>query len=210
LTHHSYDPASLEILEQLGQVKQLLQTQSVHTQSMLPGLQSRLTDSHAGSLDLSSEQYGSPLATSPASHHDRSHGLGYVHHHGDEARLLSKSLKFETSTCNAENILDWSIFAGKYSRQEVESMIFNPEQSSEASITSTQKSVSRADRGINDQDALELIDKFLVNVHIKNPIFSVDDVKRMGKQIMEYGFDWDARSCFVVFTAVHSCTKSLS
>jgi hypothetical protein len=196
----SYDPASLEILEQLGQVKQILQTQNARIQRMRPDLpgQQLSNDSYTGPIDLSGNQYGNPLGTLPLSSYNKSQGLGYSHNLGDEACLLSKSLEFEVSTVNSEYLLDWSIFANKYQRSDIESMIFNPEVSPDLLLTSAHKIKSRADRGINDQDALDLIDKFLINVHTKNPIFNSDDLKTMGKHIMEHGFEWDAQSCFVV------------
>ena len=61
--------------------------------------------------------------------------------------------------------------------------------------------MSKPGRGIQEDDVPRLIDKFLVNVHIKNPILDVGDLKRKARFIVENGFGWDAASCLVVWTS---------
>ncbi len=124
----------------------------------------------------------------------------------EEAVLLSESLEFaETSTGKCEDLLEWDIFEGKYHRSETETLIFNPDaihHSQQGLGSSVEADPDRRStcgwRGVQEEDILRLIQRFLANVHIKNPILNADDIKRMGKDVMEHGLRWDAPSCLVV------------
>lgn len=45
-----------------------------------------------------------------------------------------------------------------------------------------------------------LIDRFLQNVHTKNPILDVEALIKHGRYCAEFGPGWDARSCLVLMT----------
>lgn len=124
----------------------------------------------------------------------------------DEATLLAESLTVaEKYKGTCEDLLDWPIFEGKYDRSETEMLIFNPALARDSqqripgfSVAADSDRRSGYDRGIREEDVPGLLDRFLVNVHIKNPILDTNDTMRMGKDIAENGFKWDAPSCLVV------------
>ncbi|KAF2187911.1 hypothetical protein K469DRAFT_568400 [Zopfia rhizophila CBS 207.26] len=183
----TYDLASLEILERLDYAVGLLEAQS----------------------NLSK--------TSPAAVEDTNFSHSVVHHHptpgslpyseestkGD-AEILLESLEIAGRNPQvSEDILDWPIFQGKYDRARTEGLIFNPRQGlddtqSASSITSDPIRTSRPGRGIQEEDVPHLINKFLTNVHTKNPVLDADDLKRKGRSVVEHGFSWDAASCLLL------------
>jgi hypothetical protein len=57
-------------------------------------------------------------------------------------------------------------------------------------------------RGIREEDVSELVERFLANVHTKNPILDAGALKEIVQTITAEGFGWDARSCLVVSTQV--------
>ena len=136
-----------------------------------------------------------------------------------DAEILLESLEIAGRTPGvSEDILEWPIFGGSYDRTKVETLIFNPhaadytyhvpatvahypsdDQRLVQSVSSDPIRMSTSGRGVQEDDVLRLIDKFLVNVHIKNPILDVGDLKRKARFIVENGFGWDAASCLVVW-----------
>jgi hypothetical protein len=132
----------------------------------------------------------------------------------DETAILSESLEFaETHSGTCEDVMEWPIFGGRYHRSETERLIFNPDlaslqvnqyhtpDGSSGRLKSTVSSSvhkSAPGRGIQESDALALVERFLIYVHIKNPILDSLQIRRMAKDIMENGFRWDGTSCIVV------------
>jgi hypothetical protein len=53
-------------------------------------------------------------------------------------------------------------------------------------------------RGIREDDVFHLIDIFLSNVHTKNPILEVDNLREMSRIVGKEDFGWTAPSCLVV------------
>lgn len=121
-----------------------------------------------------------------------------------DAEILLESLEIAGRNPQvSEDILDWAIFQGKYDRSRTEVLIFNPRQETYgdetvATISSDAVRTASPGRGIREEDVPNLIDTFLTNVHIKNPILDSDDIKRKGRRTAEHGFGWDAASCLVV------------
>lgn len=204
--HIRYDLASQEILEKVGQVMMTLENQGVQLSTLLAAQQ------HSFSAPLSKyqtgENYGVPISAAskapllPGDVHNLQGPDG-------EAALLSESLEFAgTNTGKCEDLLEWPVFGGMYHRSETETLIFNPDLAGDhnqqglgcpvVEPNADRRSASRG--GVREDDVLRHVQKFLENVHIKNPILNIDDVIRMAKDIMEYGFKWDAPSCLVVRT----------
>jgi hypothetical protein len=58
-----------------------------------------------------------------------------------------------------------------------------------------------------DERIPTLIDRFLQNVHTKNPLLDVDALVRWGRAAAEHGLGWDAPSCLVLLAcALGSCS----
>ena len=135
---------------------------------------------------------------------------------GAETRDFLDSLEINgcgPSLC--EDILEWSIFGGTFDRTRIEGLIFNSSQALCDSETDTSNGQrydglahsrdlirgSRSSRGINEEHAPFLVERFLINVHIKNPVLEPDDMRRKSRHIAETGFAWDEDSCLLVGSA---------
>lgn len=165
-------------------------------------------------VELAQINQGLDLYLSPGSH---SWSEGY---HGDtstsqdEAEILLESLEIAGRTPQvSEDILNWPIFGQGFDRSGIESLIFNPQhyerprnKSPSFSIVDDQVRSLKPGKRICEEDILPLIDRFLINVHIKNPVLDTDDLIDKARKISENGFSWDAASCLVVrlFTFLRS------
>ena len=110
-----------------------------------------------------------------------------------DAEILIESLEIAGRNPQvSEDILKWSVFNGKYDRTKIEALIFNPE--------AAQPSRPAASNMIHlqEEEVPHLITKFLTNVHIKNPVLDVEDLRRKARGISENGFGWDGTSCLIV------------
>lgn len=117
---------------------------------------------------------------------------------------------------SSHDILDWPIFKGKYDRRWIEALIFDPTlpcddltgpctspRVTDDSIRDRFEDPRQASRlgiGVREDDVPHLVETFLVNVHVKNPIFDPDYLRKMAKDVAENGFDWGAPSCLIVRT----------
>jgi hypothetical protein len=201
----SYDLASLEILEQIGHVAQLLETQNAQLSGLMPTL---LSAQHAFSPPVSSDLSNDHTnSLYPFIFNTIQYANDVLDHDEprDEATLLSESLGFaETATIKCEDLFEWPVFEGKFHRSETENLIFNPDlayegqQMLDSCANSDLSRRSVLGRGIHEDDAPALIANFLANVHIKNPILNADDIIKMARDVTEHGFKWDAPSCLVV------------
>lgn len=126
---------------------------------------------------------------------------------------------------SSEDILDWPVFQSKHNREQIERLIFDPALHSdlEYSSPSTRSRFSATSprdaleeprrqlsstRGIREEDVSELVERFLANVHTKNPILDSNALRGIVKSIAGEGFSWDARTCLVVGTpSTASCAS---
>ena len=123
----------------------------------------------------------------------------------------------------SQDILDWPIFEVRYDRLWIEAMIFDPTLSCDdlsGPCTSPKviddsirdrfhdpRHASGIGAGVREDNIPHLVEAFLVNVHVKNPIFDPEYLRRMAKGVVENGFDWKAPSCLVV--SIYSTHSSL-
>ena len=211
----SYDLASLEILERINYVAGLLENQHDTLSTHIL----RANSATIQGTDARSSQSASFIQATPRSFSHSEDRFPNSSPQGD-AEILLESLEIAGRTPGvSEDILEWPIFGGRYDRTKVETLIFNPhaadytyhvpatlahypsdDQRLVQSVSSDPIRMSTPGRGVQEDDVLRLIDKFLVNVHIKNPILDVGDLKRKARFIVENGFGWDAASCLVVWT----------
>ncbi len=121
-------------------------------------------------------------------------------------------------TCagSGQDILDWPIFEGKYDRRWIEALIFDPtlpcnDLNLHGPCTSPRvtddsirdkfedpRQASGLGVGVREDDVSHLVETFLVNVHVKNPIFDPEYLRKLAKSVAEHGFDWKPSSCLVV------------
>lgn len=198
-----YDMASLEILDRINYVASLLENRCdpPTVQKTIPQQVDLAHMSHGLDLHLSpgykpwSEVYNSDTRTGQ-----------------DEAEILLESLEIAGRTPQvSEDVLNWPIFGENFDRSEIESLIFNPQNyehtesaSHSFSVVNDQVRSLRPGKGICEEDILSLIDRFLINVHIKNPVLDADDLIDKARKISENGFSWDSYSCLVVCFLISS------
>lgn len=122
---------------------------------------------------------------------------------------------------SGQDVLDWPIFEGKYDRRWIEALIFDPtlpcndlslhEPCTSPRVTDDSirdrfedpRQASGLGVGVREDDVPHLVETFLVNVHVKNPIFDPEYLRNMAKSVAEHGFDWKPSSCLVVRTSAH-------
>jgi hypothetical protein len=210
----------LEILERINYVADLLETQRDSLSGLTPNpMLASPPAAVAGSpfnTDASIGRRSSQLQPTPQSLQYSEDASNFDSTQGD-AEILLESLEIAgRSIGTSEDILDWPVFQGKHNRSAIEALISNPQSVATDSFASTNQSrfagtsslaigsdpirTSRPSRGVQEDDVMNLVHKFLTNVHIKNPVLDSEDLKSKARGVMENGFGWDATSCLVVST----------
>lgn len=105
-------------------------------------------------------------------------------------------------TCNttADSVLTWPIFQGRYPPNYLVDVLleYNTAQLDPHKTGSNTFSVSGGLEPLPDERILFLIDKFLENVHTRNPILDVEALVRYGRRAASTGLGLDAESCLVL------------
>ena len=139
-----------------------------------------------------------------------------VEGHYAHGRLLEQEAGQHAYFGSGLDVLEWPVFKGNYDRRWIEALIFDPTlpcDDGHGPCTSprvTDDSIrdkfddprqsSGTGVGIREDDVPHLMEIFLANVHVKNPIFDPAYLRKMAKSVAEHGFDWKAPSCLVVCT----------
>ncbi|KAF2109813.1 hypothetical protein BDV96DRAFT_225381 [Lophiotrema nucula] len=62
--------------------------------------------------------------------------------------------------------------------------------------------------GVREEDVPHLVETFLMNVHVKNPIFDPDYLRKIARNVVEDGFDWKASSCLMLVVCALAAISS--
>ena len=140
----------------------------------------------------------------------------FVRESRDTPELLEQEAGQHAYFGSGLDVLEWPVFKGNYDRRWIEALIFDPTlpcDDGHGPCTSprvTDDSIrdkfddprqsSGTGVGIREDDVPHLMEIFLANVHVKNPIFDPAYLRKMAKSVAEHGFDWKAPSCLVVCT----------
>ncbi|OAL54655.1 hypothetical protein IQ07DRAFT_531020 [Pyrenochaeta sp. DS3sAY3a] len=125
---------------------------------------------------------------------------------------------------SSEDILEWPIFQGRYDRRWIEARIFDPtlpcddiygtshtpnfNDNTTPNKCGVARQNSSSGPGVREEDVPQLIETFLLNVHVKNPIFDPEYLRKMAKAVVEDGFDWKASSCLVLIVCALAAISS--
>ncbi|KFY90218.1 hypothetical protein V500_05231 [Pseudogymnoascus sp. VKM F-4518 (FW-2643)] len=104
-------------------------------------------------------------------------------------------LRIPSTNTTADTILTWPIFAGEYPPEYLIEAILGKaaDDKGDAFV------VRHGDfESLSDERIPSLIDRFLRNVHTKNPILDVDALLQYGQAAAANGPGWDAPSCLVL------------
>lgn len=202
-------PPALQILERLEYLIALVESNhdaSTHVHDIHSQLPSH--------TDVSA-RLGTRMSFTPSSNADAQITSPMSHH----PNLTVHDDQYEQSPLNccaksSEDVLEWPVFQRRYDRHSIETLIFEPTSPSEATNISgiSSKILPSAAQaayddpreglakgiGICEDDVPNLVEKFLVNVHVKNPIFDPEYLRDMAREVAEDGFGWKAPSCLVV------------
>lgn len=104
-------------------------------------------------------------------------------------------LQIPPHRASADTVLRWEVFGNKYPENALIGTLFKDSTGSfQNNLVTTNTSLTP----LEDEQIPMLIDRFLQNVHTKNPILDVEALVKHGRQCAERGIGWDARSCLVL------------
>ena len=121
----------------------------------------------------------------------------------DSATAPSKDyLRVPAGTSSADTMLTWPVFKGKFLPQCIVRTVFRPKDPAENEGPIGHGTDTIMVRNglipLADERIPTLIDRFLENVHTKNPILDTDALVRYGREAAANGPSWDAPSCLVL------------
>ncbi|KAK7408949.1 hypothetical protein QQX98_008893 [Neonectria punicea] len=182
----SFDPASLLILEKLNQVlSRLDQGQVSGPETTFP--------------TISSEEVEIAAAPAVQKNHEAE-----VQDQDSDAQ--SDQLHIPSSRTNVDAILQWPIFGGRFPPSYITDTVFELECADDAPTASLGTNTTAI--GVDEEGILDLVQRFLDLVHIKNPILDVRTLWSYARTVLEDGLKWDAASCLVLITCALGCVAT--
>lgn len=96
---------------------------------------------------------------------------------------------------SADTVLRWEIFDDRFPANALISSLFKPNLADAVDdlITAPTRLTP-----LDEETIPHLVDKFLQNVHTKNPILDVEALVKHGRRCADQGIGWDGRSCLVL------------
>lgn len=113
-------------------------------------------------------------------------------------------LQIPASRCSADTVLTWPIFRGQFRESFFITTLFQYHGEAEDRPTETW-TVPDGLRYTSDEQIPALVDRFIQNVHTKNPILDLESLIRAGRHAAEVGIQWDAQSCLVLLACALGC-----
>ncbi|EXV02353.1 hypothetical protein X797_004483 [Metarhizium robertsii] len=138
---------------------------------------------------------------------DNSRDINYTLPRAASVEASRDFLQIPPHRASADTVLQWGIFEGKYAANFLIGTLFSPDHNS-VSLCTGATSSSSGDvitntsglTHLEEEQIPGLIDRFLQNVHTKNPILDVEALVKHGRKCAEQGIGWDGRSCLVLMT----------
>ena len=113
-------------------------------------------------------------------------------------------LQIPAHRTTADTVLNWEIFEGRYPPMALIGVLFRPTEDDAANdLTPGSEAFSVAGglMPLNEEQIPFLVDKFLENVHTKNPVLDVEQLVKQARNIASKGLGWDAWSCLVLLAS---------
>jgi hypothetical protein len=110
-------------------------------------------------------------------------------------------LTIPAAQAGPESVLQWPILAleAAFPSTYMIDALFEAEMAENDSDEEDGPSYSKTSAAIfNEDEVLELVQRFLDFVHIKNPVLEPDTIWTYTRRVAEEGPKWDASSCLVV------------
>lgn len=115
-------------------------------------------------------------------------------------KLEVTELAARTSSC--ESLLRWPILHNTEQIGDITSFALQSAINTELPVEAVLASARFA---VQEDKIWPLCRKFLVLIHVKNPILEVAEFKRYAREAAECGPSWDGRGCLVVSTTLTPC-----
>ncbi|KAF7596822.1 hypothetical protein BBP40_012422 [Aspergillus hancockii] len=115
----------------------------------------------------------------------------------EDAEPRKDYLQIPSSRGSADTVLTWPIFRGRFRESALITTLFQTSQGADDSAVETWV-VPDGFQPTNEERIPILVDKFIQNVHTKNPILDLEALIRSGRHAAEFGLQWDAQSCLVL------------
>lgn len=128
---------------------------------------------------------------------------------GKEAPLESSRdfLQIPPHPASADTVLRWPVFDNKFPSNALIGDLFCNENNGSSQSHGTLNSQTTL-LPLEEEKIPLLVDRFLQNVHTKNPILNVEALVKHARKCAESGVGWDAQSCLVLMAcALGSVTK---
>ncbi|KAM5344153.1 hypothetical protein ACJ41O_012690 [Fusarium nematophilum] len=109
----------------------------------------------------------------------------------------------------------WPIFGGRFPPNYLTDPVFELDSCDESKYSDSVAQSSRkrhgiktSSIGIDEEGILDLVQRFLDLVHIKNPIIDVDTIWSYARSVVEDGLKWDSASCLVLLACALGCVAT--
>lgn len=206
---YRFDPASLKILDHLNAVAADLKTLLARGSCDEPRKQSKAASSASQSHLLPKTPMN--LFTLPPSEAPTesavSNSMISVSPSNTAASESSDSfidtLGFPTDELYDEKILKWPIFELPYTITPLIESLLDAEANSSLEVYDYANN-----QAIPTTELWELVDSFLLNVHIKNPILDFQRLRKSAANIIQHGFKWDDESCLMLHVCALGAVSS--
>ncbi|CEL06454.1 hypothetical protein ASPCAL09631 [Aspergillus calidoustus] len=116
---------------------------------------------------------------------------------------------------SADTILTWPIFGGRFRDSSLVTTLFQSPHGGESSRHTDTWIVPSGFQSPPTENIPALVDRFIQNVHTKNPILDLEALVQSGRRAAEFGLQWDAHSCLVLLACAlgsisHPFTHSMN
>ncbi|CAG9978427.1 unnamed protein product [Clonostachys byssicola] len=206
--HTSFDPASVLILERLDKLDAALGALSYSQQAFL-STTSSLRPSLGDGVSLTPQPTADTLHGLPSTAQDDWPVDGDQSENDDVEWLMNAQ-----SAIALDAVLRWPIFQGRHPQDGLRSALGSIVHDT-ASGSDSEEDVygndnrdqrHRPTRVSIREDAIPgLVEKFLLYVHIKNPVLDHDKLRKYAKTVREEGPGWDGKSCLVLMACALGC-----
>lgn len=114
-------------------------------------------------------------------------------------------LQIPSCRCSADAVLTWPIFRGQFRESSLITTLFQYSHGVVEGRPTESWTLPDGLRFTSDEQIPTLIDRFIQNVHTKNPILDLESLIRSGRHAAEFGPQWDAESCLVLLACALGC-----
>jgi hypothetical protein len=123
---------------------------------------------------------------------------------GDDVPPCSDVLSMAYSEMGIEAMLKWPLFERRLSGLPISTAATLVELLGQVNTVESSSTDASRKRRVTDEMDLDgetvrhLIENFLVNNNLKNPILDPSLLRKYGQEIVDFGLEWDGKSCLLV------------